>query len=143
MIALVVLAVVLRLGLGAVFLRAGAHKLGRVRSVRSIVTRYRIVPPAAAAWVARGLGPAELLAGASLWLSLVCPFHAFAWGLASGLMLVFVTVVALALARGIRIPCGCGLWVGSHVVTGRTLARNVVLLFLLLLDRWLTTRVCI
>jgi hypothetical protein len=92
-----------------VLLAAAAGKLGEPRRFASIIRNYRIVPDAAASWLARLLPAIEGLLGALLLLS-IAPTPA---GLASAaIFLVFGGAIAVNLLRGRRdIACGC---FGSH-----------------------------
>jgi len=136
----VVFTAVVRLGLGLLFLVSGVSKFLRARSVERMVANYRLVPRALLPLFKRVLAPAEVAAGGLLWASIWLPVHALAWSLAAGLLLVFSVAVASALARGLEIPCGCGLLLNGHVITRATLERNMVLLSLLALEflvqRW-------
>lgn len=118
--------------LGCVFASAGISKLLRPNAVRATVEGYRLLAPAPSRVVARLLGPVEVATGMLLAASPVLPF-AQGVRIAAGLELVgFSGVIASALARGIRIPCGCGPIVGDHVVTRTSLVRNGVLILLVM-----------
>jgi hypothetical protein len=125
---------VLRVALGLLFLTAGGSKFLRARSVGRMVASYRLVPRALLPIARKILAPVEVGAGVLLFASLWFPVYALAWTLAFGLLLAFSVAVASALARGLEIPCGCGLLLNGHVITRATLVRNVVLLSLLALD---------
>ena len=99
-----------------------------------MVANYRLVPRSLLPIVRRMLAPAEVAAGVLLLVSLWLPVYSVAWTLAFGLLLVFSVGVASALARGLEIPCGCGLLLNGHVITRATLVRNLALLALLALD---------
>ena len=129
-----VLTEMVRLGIGLLFLMSGASKFLHAWSVRRMVANYRLVPRLLLPIVTRMLAPAEAAAGILLLMSLWLPLYGIAWTLAAGLLLAFSVAVASALARGLQIPCGCGLLLNGHVITPATLLRNLALLSLLALD---------
>lgn len=132
-----ILAASIRLAFGLLFLVAGASKLLRTRSVKRIVREYAIVPRSLVPAVSRILGPAELISGAALLASFGLPVDAIAWKLGFSLLLVFSVAIASALARGIKVPCGCGLLTSSHVITISSLLRNLMLIAGLFTERYL------
>jgi hypothetical protein len=134
MIMVIVGAAIIQLGLGLLFIAAGISKLLRTRSVHHTVERYRLLPSGGVKVVAWLLGPIELATGTLLVLSPWIPVHPLAWTTATGLLLLFSIAIGSALARGISIPCGCGLLLGDHVITPITLSRNLLLLTLLIVD---------
>lgn len=128
------LTVVVRLGLGWLFLGSGTSKFLRARSVGKMVANYRVVPRVLLPLVSGMLAPVETATGILLLASLWLPVYSLAWALAAGLLLAFSAAVGLALARGLEIPCGCNWLLNGHVITRATLVRNVALLSLLALD---------
>jgi hypothetical protein len=129
-----ILTAVVRVGLGLLFLVSGASKVVRTRSVGRMVANYRLVPLSLVPIVRRMLAPVEVATGVLLLVSLWLPVYALAWTLAFGLLLAFSVAVASALARGLEIPCGCGLLLNGHVIRRSTLVRNLGLISLLALD---------
>lgn len=129
------MSMLIRLAVGLLFVTAGASKLLRSRSVRHTVAQYRLLPAWLTSIVASLVGPAELLIGLALGLSSWLPLGGLPWLGAAALLALFSLAIASALARGLNIPCGCGLLVGDHVITPVTLARNLILLSLLWLAR--------
>jgi putative oxidoreductase len=115
----------LRLGLGGIFAWAGAIKLQDPAAFATDIANYQLV--AALAPVAAATLPMiELVLG----LSLV--FAPQGWRRAAalataGLMAVFTAAIGQAVARGIRIECGCFGGAGSPV-TWWTVARDLALL---------------
>jgi hypothetical protein len=124
----------IRLGFGSLFFAAGISKSLRTGSVRHIVAHYRLMPQPLVPVAASALGPIEAVAGVLLLTSLFLPIYAEAWAMTAGLLLMFSLAILSALARGIEIPCGCGLVLNGHVITPATLTRNLLLLWLLALD---------
>jgi len=105
----------------------------RRSSVRLVVERYRLLPSAALGPTAELLGPIEILVGLGLIASPWLPMDHVASIGAAGLLGVFSLAITSALARGISIPCGCGIVLGDHAVTPAILVRNLILLLALYL----------
>jgi uncharacterized membrane protein YphA (DoxX/SURF4 family) len=123
-----------RVALGLLFLASGISKALRVASVRHTMQRYRLLPTAVTRVVAPILGPLEILVGLALVLSPWVPALAPVRLMALALLALFSGAIGSALLRGLRIPCGCGVLLGDHVITAATLGRNLALLTLLTLD---------
>ncbi len=119
---------------GFLFLASGISKLLRASSVLHMVMNYRLLWPAAARVFAAILGPIECVAGVLLLLSLFLPVYPAAWLLTVGLLIVFSLAVFSALLRGLKIPCGCGVLLNGHVIRWSTLARDLLLLCMMVLD---------
>lgn len=94
----------LRLGLGAVALVAGAAKAGDLRSSVWAVRAYDLLPPALAEVVGNVLPFAEIIAGVLLVAGLFTRWAAAAFGL---MLIAFAVGIASAWARGLAIDCGC------------------------------------
>ncbi len=114
----------LRLGLGGMFLAAGALKFLDPTSFALEIHNYQLFPELAPL-LAATLPTAEITLGLALvagprpWLR--------AGALASTLlMLVFTVAVASVVLRGVNITCGC-FGEGSGPVTMATVLRDVVL----------------
>lgn len=118
---------------GLLFLAAGISKCLRQRSVRLAVANYRLMPARAVPAFSQLLALLEIIAGVLLLLSPGLPTYRLGWIMATGLLALFCLAIGLALLRGLRIPCGCGLLLNGHVLTPATLLRNLLLLALLLL----------
>jgi hypothetical protein len=131
---------VVHFGFGFLFLISGASKFLRRHSLTKMIANYRLVPLPVLPIVGKTLASTEVAIGilfvASLWL----PVYSLAWTLAFALVLAFTAAIGSALARGLEIPCGCGLLLNGHVIRRATLVRNLALLFLLTTDhlvkRW-------
>jgi len=113
-----------RIGLGAIFLYAGAVKFLDVRALAIDVANYRLLPEWSVPAFAAALPGVEIVCGASLlsgrWL------RAGAW-LAMLMMAAFSVATGQALARGIDLDCGC-FGSGRAPVTMLTLGRDLALL---------------
>jgi putative oxidoreductase len=117
------LAALLRIGLGLVFLYAGALKAFAPLTLAGDIANYHLLP---AAWVplfAVTLPWIEILVGFALVLGL---FGRGAALVAAALMAVFTVALSQALLRGIDLACGC--FGGTDPATGWTVLRDVVFL---------------
>ena len=116
---------VLRLGLGALFLIAGALKWRDPVGFAEEIANYRVWP-AAAPYLAAVLPVLEI----TLALSLLAAPRAWRRAAAAALFVVTVTftiAVGSAVVRGLDISCGC-FGGGSGRVTWLTVLRNIALL---------------
>ncbi len=94
----------MRLYIGAVFLVACIHKIADPGAFAVDVATYDILPLWLVNLTAITLPWIELAAG----LMLVLGFRARAGAvLTSGMMLVFIAAISVALARGLHMSCGC------------------------------------
>jgi uncharacterized membrane protein YphA (DoxX/SURF4 family) len=133
-----VLGVVVRLGLAAVFLVSGALKVVDPAQTRVAVLAYDVLPPGLVGPVATVLPLGELVLGTLLVAGAFTRWAALA---SAVLLVVLMTGVAQAWARGLSIDCGC-FGGGGPVAEGDTrypqeLARD---LGLLLMALWLVVR---
>ena len=118
-------AVAFRFVLGTVFALAGLAKLPRGAQFEDAVRGYRLVPDRLAPPIARWLPVLELAAGALLLLGLgTAPVAA----LLGAVLVVFTGAVAINLARGRAIDCGCYGAGPSRTIGWSTLVRNLGLL---------------
>lgn len=92
-----------RLVLAGVFLAAAAPKLADPASFAAAIANYRAFPDALVNLVAT-LVPALELVGA---LALLTPWRRGAALLLGALLLGFTALLAISLARGIDVACGC------------------------------------
>ncbi|MEK6608127.1 MAG: MauE/DoxX family redox-associated membrane protein [Myxococcota bacterium] len=114
----------LRLGLAAVFIYAGAAKLIDVHGFALDIANYRVLPSALVAPLSAIVPGVEIACGACLLAARTA--HAAAW-LTAALLAVFTAAVAQALARGINLDCGC-FGASRAPVTMTTLVRDIGLL---------------
>jgi uncharacterized membrane protein YphA (DoxX/SURF4 family) len=129
---------VARLGLAAVFLVSGTLKAVNPAQTWIAVRAYELLPPGLVGPVATALPLVELALGTLLVAGAFTRWVAFA---SAVLLLVLMTAVAQAWARGLSIDCGC-FGGGGVVAKGSThypqeLARDVGTLLLAL---WLLAR---
>jgi uncharacterized membrane protein YphA (DoxX/SURF4 family) len=127
-----------RLGLAAVFLVSGALKVIDPAQTKIAVRAYELLPPGLIGLVATTLPLLELVLGTLLLAGAFTRWAALASAL---LLVVLMTAVAQAWARGLSIDCGC-FGGGGQVAKGDThypqeLARD---LGTLLLALWLLVR---
>ncbi|MDQ2791147.1 MAG: DoxX family membrane protein [Actinomycetota bacterium] len=132
------LGTLVRLGLAAVFLVSGALKAVDPAQTRIAVRAYELLPPDLVGPVATALPLVELVLGTLLLVGAITRWVALASGV---LLVVLMTAVAQAWARGLSIDCGC-FGGGGAVAKGDTrypqeLARDVGTLLLAL---WLVVR---
>lgn len=113
-----------RVALAAVFAFAAIPKLGDAATFARDIDNYHVLPVEWAATAAVMMPPLELVVA----LALLLGIHARGAALISaGMMLVFATAMAQAIARGIDLDCGCfGSALAMHV-SGWSIARNVAL----------------
>jgi len=94
----------IRLILGAVWIAAGATKVGDLAASGRAVAAYRLLPHDAATFLGAVLPFLEIALGALLILGLATRFAAVVSAL---LLMVFIAGIVSAWARGLRIDCGC------------------------------------
>jgi uncharacterized membrane protein YphA (DoxX/SURF4 family) len=95
---------IVRLGLAAVWLAAGASKAGDLAASGRAVNAYDVMPFAVAKVVGAALPFVELALGVLLLVGLATRVMAAVSAL---LLVVFIAGIASAWARGLSIDCGC------------------------------------
>lgn len=115
---------VVRFVVVAVVAVAAASKLGARDRFERVVARYEVLPAGWAAPVAAGLPPLEAAAAAALVLGVATPVAA---ALLAVLFAAFGAGIALNLARGRRISCGCFGVDDRDAATWWTVGRNAAL----------------
>jgi uncharacterized membrane protein YphA (DoxX/SURF4 family) len=93
-----------RLGLAAVWLVAGASKVGDLAASGRAVNAYQVLPYDAATVIGAALPFVELALGVLLLLGLATRLTA---AISTALLLVFIAGISSAWARGLAIDCGC------------------------------------
>jgi uncharacterized membrane protein YphA (DoxX/SURF4 family) len=93
-----------RLGLAAVWLTAGASKVGDLAAAGRAVNAYQVMPYEAAKVIGAALPFVELTLGVLLVVGLAVRVVV---GISAALLLVFIVGIASAWARGLSIDCGC------------------------------------
>jgi uncharacterized membrane protein YphA (DoxX/SURF4 family) len=95
---------VARLGLAAVFLVAGATKIGDLAASGRAVNAYQLMPFEAAKAVGAMQPFLEIALGLLLLIGIAVRLSA---GIAAVLLVIFIAGIASAWARGLQIDCGC------------------------------------
>jgi uncharacterized membrane protein YphA (DoxX/SURF4 family) len=118
-------ALVSRFALATVFVLAGLAKLPRRAEFEAAVRAYGLLPRRLVRPVAAVLPPLELVGGLLLGLGLAITAVA---SLLAACLAAFAAAVALNLARGRAIDCGCFGWVAERRITWMTVLRNLGLI---------------
>lgn len=119
-----------RIALAAVFLVAGATKVGDLAASARAVNAYRLMPFEVAKIVGAILPFVEITLGLLLLAGIAVRLTA---GIATTLLVIFIAGIVSAWARGLRIDCGC-FGGGGVLAAGRSpsygweIARDVGLL---------------
>lgn len=93
-----------RFGLAAVWIFAGATKLGNHMTVTQSIEAYEIFTPHWSSLLANIIGPAELAGGLILLLGI--KIRPAGW-VSFGVLVLFVIGLSSAYSRGLQIDCGC------------------------------------
>lgn len=115
---------VARLGLAAVFLTAGALKIGDLAASGRAVNAYRLMPFEVARTVGAIQPFLEIALGLLLLAGLAVRVSA---GIGAVLLVVFIGGIVSAWARGLRIDCGC-FSAGGDLGAGRAPTYGVEIL---------------
>lgn len=121
------LVLVLRVVLGAIFLVAGASKIGHAAFFAAQIAGFRILPSAVIAPLALVLPFLEVLLGAYLVVGLFT--RTSAW-VAAAMLLIFDLAIASAVVRGMAVNCGCFGPSDTTVTTWAEVARDAVFVVL-------------
>ncbi|HID05722.1 MAG TPA: DoxX family membrane protein [Armatimonadetes bacterium] len=116
----------LRLGLGTVFIIASMDKILDPRTFVSVVLNYRILPPALVPFFAIVLPWLEFFTGMLLILGYAVESAAI---VVSTLLVAFLIGIIVNLARGVQMACGCfGILEGGSIIGWHTVIRDLALL---------------
>ncbi|MHB1242468.1 MAG: MauE/DoxX family redox-associated membrane protein [Gaiellaceae bacterium] len=113
-----------RYGLAFVFLGASIPKLLARADFQAALANYRILPDRLVAPVAQWLPRIELTAAAALFAGV---FQTTVGLAVAALLLVFAGAVAVNIARGRQIDCGCSGFTARRTISWPAVARNVAL----------------
>ncbi|GIF73313.1 MauE/DoxX family redox-associated membrane protein [Asanoa siamensis] len=144
------LGTLVRLGLAAVWLFAGAAKVGDLAGSGRAVNAYQVMPFEVAKVIGAALPFVEIALGVLLVVGLATRAAA---AISAALLLVFIAGISSAWARGLSIDCGC-FGSGGQLAAGQSpsyapeIARDIGFLVLaafllvwprtrLSIDRWL------
>ncbi len=119
------LALVCRLGVGGVFLYACLDKLTHPAAFATAIHNYHMVPLVLLHPFALLMPMVECVLGLALVFGVARRGAAL---LAVILLVVFMVAIAVALARGLDISCGCFHTEGGHEVGVSLLVRDAILL---------------
>ena len=131
--ALVGLVILIRLGLGAIFIYSSVGKIMHPQDFLATVYDFRLTGPALGLLVAIALPWFELLLGLALLIGI---FPGGALLAASALGALFLLVQASAILRGISVSCGCFGPDEAHMV-GLVSFLRTLLIFLAAVAAWL------
>jgi hypothetical protein len=136
------------LGLGGVFVYAGLQKYQAPYEFAEAILAYRLLPIALVGLVAATLPWVEIVSGFSLALGYLLRGRRFSNPIPMGALLrrsgfllilgqsfLFVAVLIITMARGLKIDCGCGLFFQRQVGLAAIL-EDVLLLLLIGLLYW-------
>ncbi len=118
---------VLRLVLGAIFIVAGASKIGHGAEFAAQIAGFRILPQPVIAPMALALPFLEVLLGGYLVLGL---FTRTAGWIAVLLLALFDGAIASAVIRGMTVSCGCFGPNDKTVTTWAEVARDAIFVLL-------------
>jgi len=121
------LVLVLRLVLGAIFIVAGASKIGHGAEFAAQIAGFRILPQPVIAPMALALPFLEVLLGGYLVLGL---FTRTAGWIAVLLLALFDGAIASAVIRGMTVSCGCFGPNDKTVTTWAEVARDAIFVLL-------------
>jgi uncharacterized membrane protein YphA (DoxX/SURF4 family) len=115
---------VLRVGIGLVFIVAGLSKIGHATEFAAQIAGFRLLPQPVIAPMALALPFLELMLGGYLVIGLFT--RASAWT-AALLLALFDAAIASAVVRGMTVSCGCFGPNDTTVTTWAEVARDAVL----------------
>lgn len=120
-----------RVGVGVVFLVAGATKILEPDKFAKSIIAYQLVPEAATNAMALWLSWLEVISGVLLILGVKIRANAVIQG---GLLVVFIAGVFSAMNRGLSIDCGCFSSTGLGTMVGwKKIFENIGLLILIII----------
>jgi putative oxidoreductase len=129
---------ILGLGLGGVFVYAGIQKYLAPYEFAEAILAYQLLPLGLVGLVAATLPWLEMVSGFSLALGYLWRGRRFSNPIPMGALLRRSALLLITLARGLKIDCGCGLFMDRQVGLGAIL-EDALLLGLL---GWLYWREC-
>jgi uncharacterized membrane protein YphA (DoxX/SURF4 family) len=115
---------VLRVAIGAVFIAAGASKLGHADLFAAQIAGFRLLPEAPIRLMAVTLPLLEILVGGYLVVGLFTRYTAW---VAVVMLAAFDLAIASAVVRGMTVSCGCFGPSDTTVTTWGEVARDAVL----------------
>jgi len=119
--------------LGGLFFYAGLQKVLHFHEFAEAVLAYQLLPESLVGLAAAGLPWLEVVAG----VCLVAGFkRRSCLLLLAGLVAIFLVVILITMARGLKIDCGCGLFSQRQVGWAAVLEDAVLLIWAAGLYGW-------
>jgi len=112
--------------LGGLFFYAGLQKVLHLHEFAEAVLAYRLLPESLVGVAAAGLPWLEIVAGFCLVAGLK---RRSCLLLLAGLVAIFLVVILITMARGLKIDCGCGLFSQRQVGWAAVLEDAVLLIW--------------
>lgn len=128
-----VVVLVLRIAIGAIFIVAGASKIGHVDIFAAQIAGFRILPQSVIAPLALVLPFFELLLGAYLAIGLYTRVAAI---IATLQLALFSAAIGSAVVRGLVISCGCFGPNDKTTTSWPEVARDLLLALLAAIIAW-------
>jgi len=125
-----IILLVLRVGLGLIFLVAGGFKIGHAAQFAQEIAAFGLLPQPVIAPLALLMPFLEVMLGVYLVIGLFA--RASAWA-AALLLLIFDAAITSAVVRGLHLHCGCFGPNDQTVTTWTEVARDAVLVVLAVL----------
>jgi putative oxidoreductase len=119
--------------LGGLFFYAGLQKVLHSHEFAEAVLAYQLLPESLVGLAAAGLPWLEIAAGFCLLVGLK---RRSCLLLLTGLVAIFLVVILITMARGLKIDCGCGLFFQRQVGWAAVLEDAVLLIWAAGLYRW-------
>jgi uncharacterized membrane protein YphA (DoxX/SURF4 family) len=119
--------------LGGLFFYAGLQKVLHIHEFAEAVLAYQLLPESLVGLAVAGLPWLEVAAGLCLMVGLK---RRSCLLLLTGLVAVFLVVIFVTMARGLKIDCGCGLFFQRQVGWAAVLEDTVLLIWAAGLHWW-------
>ncbi len=121
----ILLAHLLRIPLGLIFLVSATEKLLAPMAFAEAIEAYRLIPVEFIALIAAPVIAIELMLGSALVLEYQIRKAAL---LSAVLLFIFTAAMISVIYRGLSIECGCFTWLGRQAVNWENVARNILLI---------------
>jgi uncharacterized membrane protein YphA (DoxX/SURF4 family) len=112
--------------LGGLFFYAGLQKVLNIHEFAEAVLAYQLLPESLVGLAVAGLPWLEIAAGLCLVAGLK---RRSCLLLLAGLVAIFLVVILITMARGLKIDCGCGLFFQRQVGMGAVLEDAFLLIW--------------
>lgn len=111
-----------RIGLGVIWIMAGASKIGKIGSTTQSIEAYQIFTFEWSRFLAHIIGPVEIIGGVLLLLGCAISFCSI---VSISVLTLFIVGLTQAILRGFSIDCGC---FGSGDLAGSQLDMVIAIL---------------